>query len=460
MTTATPRSRARITVVGAVALVLLVTMTVSVQAAPGATEAADAPVRHVVHAGWTNPGDRAEPFNYTSYFPAHLQVHRGDLVEWQFGEGYGGWHTVSFNAAGEVPPWFRTDEVPGVLGFGDEWLLGHERGDESRQCGRFSWLSVVDRQRPCVLTTDQFDEPGEQFSSSLLDRFFSTPDTGSFVAEVALPEGTYNYFCKMHQSMRGTLEVVAPRVELANPTEAELRARRDADHANAVARRAELSKSAWNPVTREWTVRVGGETTDGRVGIYDYLPSKVKARRGDKVRFIAGTQEPNTVTFTSLPHGGFNFPGTCGTTSCSDDGRGQPFGLTGTAFPWSCDPDETSAGAPGVPLAWVPTGVAYGPLRGAVPHGCVESEDGQMTPEMAAGPTLTTQQRAPLDLVVDRDTFHNSGILFDAALPKSVSARPDGSRFPSTFDARFPTAGTFSYVCIAHEFMKGQIDVI
>lgn len=447
--------------VGALSLIPLTTSAMAVTAAPEATATLEPPARHVVHAGWSNPRDGAEPFNYTSYFPSHLQVHRGDTVEWQFGEGYGGWHTVSFNATGETPPWFRTDEVPGTLGFGDDWLLGHERGDETRQCGRFSWLAAPQVQEACVLVKSQFDDPGEQFSSSLLDRFLSTADAGSFVAQVDLPEGTYTYFCKMHLSMRGTLEVVGPEVELANPTEAQLRAQRDADHANAVARRAELSGSAWNPITQEWTVHIGGETTDGRVGIYDYLPSRVEARRGDKVRFVAGTQEPNTVTFTSLPHGGFNHPGTCGTTSCSDDGKGLPFGLTGTAFPWSCDPDDTSTGAPGVPLAsWVPSGVAYGPLGGAVSHGCVEPKGGPMTPEMAAGPTLTTQQRAPLDLVVDGDTFHNSGMLFDASLPKRLAARPDGTSFPSTFEARFPTAGTFAYVCIAHEFMKGQIDVI
>lgn len=422
-----------------------------------ATETPGGTQRHVVRAGWTNPGGSAEPFVYTAYYPDHLRVHSGDTVEWRFPQGYGGWHTVSF-VNGPKPGWWRFDEYPDLLAFDEAWAHGHDKGDEDVKCGRKSWLVVPDKP-DCDLTIDQIDEPGEQFSSGMIDRFFSTADDGAFVSKISLPTGTYSYFCKIHEGMEGTVEVLPQDEPLANATEAELVARRDADFAAAKARVEEVEKGAWNPVTREWTVLVGTDTADRRVGIYDYLPGVVKARRGDTVRFVAGTSEPNTVTFTSAPQGGFNYGGTCGANSCTP-GTGAPHGLTGLAFPWFCDYDDPAGGSPGVPFAWVFSGVAAN-SRGAVEYGCVR-KDGAVSGivELAAAPTMSSGQRAPGNLVVDRSTVHNSGIVLDATLPDGIRRKPDRSYFPSTFEARFPAAGTFPYFCIAHEFMKGQINVV
>ena len=423
-----------------------------------ASAAAPAHERHVVRAGWTNPGDSAEPFIYTAYYPQDLQVHRGDTVEWRFPLGYGGWHSVSF-VDGPRPPMWRTDEAPGVIGFGDAWANGHEGVEDDVKCGRQDYLSTPD-QAPCRFTPDLIDEVGEQFSSAVVDRFVSTADDGAFVAEVDLPEGTYPYFCKLHAGMEGTLRVVAPGRPLANPTDQELERQRDADHANAVARSAELERQAWDPETRQWTVLVGASTTDGRVGIYDYLPAVVKARRGDRVRFVAGTAEPNSVTFADTAlQGGFNLQGECRATSCSP-GTGAPHGMVGFAYPWACDYDGTSSGLPGVPLAWVPPRVADDAAKGNIDRGCPEADGVPGAFEMGAGPTMSAPQPAPGNLVVDETTFHNSGIVFDASLPDWTRRKPDGSHFPSTFDAVFPAAGTFPYFCLAHEFMKGQIDVV
>lgn len=423
-----------------------------------ATETPGREQRHVVRAGWTNPGDGAEPFVYTAFYPDHLRVHSGDTVEWQFPQGYGGWHTVSF-ANGPKPGWWRSDEYPGLIAFDQAWAHGHDQGDEDAKCGRKSWWYSPDRP-DCELTIDHINQPGEQFSSSMLDRFFSTADAGAFVSKISLPEGTYSYFCKIHEGMEGTIEVLPQDEPLSNPTEAELVAQRDADFAAAKARVEDVEKGAWNPVTREWTVLVGTETADRRVGIYGYLPGVVNARRGDKVRFVAGTSEPHSVTFTSAPQGGFNSGGTCGANSCTP-GSGAPHGLVGFAYPWLCEYDDPAGGAPGVPLAWIPSRVADVQARGAVEYGCVEP-DGAVPAvvEMGAGPTMSSGQPAPGNLVVDRRTVHNSGIVFNATLSDGFRRKPDGSYFPSTFEARFPTAGTFPYFCIAHEFMKGQINVV
>ena len=80
--------------------------------------------------------------------------------------------------------------------------------------------------------------------------------------------------------------------------------------------------------------------------------------------------------------------------------------------------------------------------------------------EMLAGPAVASAQPAPGNLVASAGTLHNSGLLFAPHTHASFLDKPDGTRFPTEFGATFPTGGSFPYFCIAHEFMKGQIDVI
>ena len=427
----------------------------AVIAAPSGVVAAPGSVHHVVEAGGTYP-DGNDPFIFTSFSPERLQVHSGDTVEWKFSAGYNGWHSVTFRPDG-LPALWRADELPGVIGIRSEWLHGHERGDLAEQCGRVGWHGSPDQDH-CRLTATAFDEPGEQFSSSIFDRFFSTTVAGSFVADIDLDPGTYSYFCKYHVNMQGTLEVLPAGRPLTNPSPEELVAQREADVAEARRHLADLEGQAFDPVTRTWTVHAGATTPSGRVSILQFIPGEVGIRRGDRVHFVAGALEPHSVSFPRDGQGGFTATGDCDTDGCTTNSA--PWGMTGLAYPWLCEYDDEHGGAPGVPAAFVPSRAGDPTPEAPSLAGCPSIEGRRARSEMVAGPYMAQGQPAPLDLVATPTTVHNSGIVLDAALPAEFTRRPDGSHFPSTFGARFPNAGTFTYACYAHEIMEGTIRVL
>ena len=490
-TTTRARHAAR---VGLALLCISALAPVSSATAREATEAQPAaPQTHLVRAGANNPVDPAtgepspEHFVYTAYYPQRLQVHRGDTVRWEMLGGYGGWHTVTFNARGSRPaPAMRHDETPGTVAFTEEWLHG---GAPGGACGRSSWWDVggVADQEPCVLTDDALGEGGDGVSSSVWDRFFSmadsscpecqSPDKGvgaAWAAKVELSPGTYDYFCRIHPQMKGSLDVLSPEQSLDNPTSEDIADQVAHDYANAKATAARLgdSATAYDPDRGEWVVNVGGDTDDRRVEILDFLPGVLPdARAGDRVRFVAHSQEPNSVVFHSAPtvagrdhvQGGFNASGSCDIDGCDAHdpftpvGPLSPWGLTGFAFVWQCDYDDPAAGAPGLPLTWVPPRVT-GRTAGAVPTGCPDGGATSPTAEMILAPTMTDRHAAPANTVTP-GAIHSSGMLMDSELPDWYRNHPDGTPFPSDFTATFPAAGSFPYICINHEFMRGRIDV-
>lgn len=431
-----------------------------------------AEVDHRVLAGAAGPDPEA-PFIYQKYYPSTLQVHKGDLVEWCMYGAYD-WHTITFlpgdmdvaahpEATTERAGMWRWDET-GQKAFGEGWLFGHEGGDVTKQCGRGPYFTS-EAQKPCSLKgTDQW------MSSSLWDRFFSTSKPGVFRSTIDLPPGTYRYLCNIHSSMQGFIEVLPEEQAPVNPSHRQIDDEIAADHAEAKKVVEELSdpSDSYDFATRRWTVRVGAETEDRSVSIEQFLPSRIDVRKGDTVHYVAGTDEPNTVTFPggrqlenvqeSNPQGGFSVTGRCNMHSCPT-GRGAPWGMTGLAFIFNCDADDRASGVPGS-LPYVPPATVARTNGAVTQTGCVAGG----LPEMVTQPWYGNQQRAPGDLVVTNKTFHNSGTVLDEDLPDwyrtwpAAGALPGGT-FPSTFDAKFPTDGTFKYFCAAHEFMNGVVVV-
>ena len=497
--------------VGAVTTALLAGHLVAVvpaTAAPPDRPATAVQQTHLVRAGTSNPLDAKtgkpspESFVYTSYYPQHLQVHPGDTVRWEFTGGYGGWHNVTFLGPGGEPAHLvRHDETGMALN--EPWLHGAPRDGSSEACGRASFWesSGIRDQPPCVLDAGSVDGPDDVLSSSVWDRFMSMPDSdcegcasrdpdvgAAWVLTISegMPTGRYEYFCRMHPHMKGVLEVVDRKRSLKNPTADDIEAQIRADYENAKATAKALSDPAhaYDSATRTWQVHVGADTADRRVEILEYLPPALgDVRRGDTVEFVARSQEPNTVLFHPGPsvggrdvvHGGFSGTGRCGPSSCTTDapevgaqpvddalddrfaavGPFYPTGAVGLAFPWGCDYDGPATGAPGVPIApyvvprmqgrTAPAGVSYGCIGGVVP-------------EMTLAPWMAAPTTSPGGLITD-GTLHSSGLLFDESVPDWYRQRPDGTPFPSRFTARFPTAGSFDFVCAAHESMRGTVTV-
>lgn len=456
----------------------------------------DTKVRHRVLAGATGP-DPDAPFIYQKFYPSRLQVHQGDLVEWCFNAGVD-WHTVTFLPVDmdvalhpeaeqeDRPRIWRWDET-GQKAFDESFLFGHEEGDEKRlegdpkkKCGRGAYYHH-EPLAPC-----EVDDTETKISSALWDEFFSIPKTGTFQARINLEPGLYRYHCNIHSSMEGFIEAVPQDQALANPSPLQIDAEIASDHAAAKELFEELSdpSNAYDFEERRWTVHVGAQTDDRSVAIEQFLPARIEVRRGDSVHYVAGSDEPNTVTFPggrllegepltvthpdgrefdlksfSDPQGGFSAGGRCGPHSCPT-GLGAPWGMTGLAFVWNCDADGRASGAPGT-LPYIPPATANRTNGAMKDDGCVRGG----LPEMITQPWYGDQQRAPGDLVVSEKTFHNSGTILDASLPDWYRTWPSNGvlpagEFPSDFDAKFPTTGTFKYFCAAHEFMNGVVNVI
>lgn len=453
-------------------------------------DAYDELVDHRVLAGAKGPHPDA-PFNYTKFYPSTLQVHSGDLVEWCFNGGYD-WHTVNFSPddmdvaavpvvdENEGEPFWRHDEN-GSIALQEEYAFGPEMGDEDIQCGRGPYWHLK-AQTPCEFRPNEQQSEVQEVGSALWDRFFSiNSPTGTFRTFIDLPEGLYRYRCELHVGMTGYIEVLPGDAELANPSHLDIDTEIAADYRKARDLFEELSdpSDAYDFEKRRWNVHAGATTPDGSVEIYQFMPTRLDVRKGDRVHYEVGSFA-HTVTFpggrqfegSKLPtgqevpgmnesdlQGGFNARGRCGPHSCSGaNGVGAPWGLTGLGFLAACDPDDPASGsATPLPYAFA---AAMRRAPGA-PHGCIAGG----LPEIYASPWIYSQQRAPQDLVTSEKTFHNSGLVFDLALPgwtrswESNGVRP-GGEFPGAFDAWMPPAqGSLKYFCAIHEFMNGVVVV-
>lgn len=458
-------------------------------AAPRKDDPYASEIDHQVLAGAIGP-DHNAPFIYTSFYPEILQVHQGDVVEWCMNGSYD-WHSISFFAQDMdvathpepqedlMPRMARADEA-GHTAFGEEWLHGPGLGDPANPpCGRGPYMrqspetdSLNPAQPICVL-----NDSARSVGSSIFDRFVGLNRPMTFRVKVDLAPGVYRYHCNLHPQMDGFIEVLPPEAELDNPTVDELAHEIHADFTAAEELRNELAdpSNAYDHETGEWVVHVGAETHDGDVAIEEFLPSRVDVRQGDVVRYVGEMQEPNTVTFPGDPHvqGGFVFTKKCGPHHCdgnaevkvqgntlaSRDVAGPPTGMVGLAFVWGCDPDEMDSGAPMIPLAFL-TAQTQWRSNGATPYGC---PPGTGRPEFRFQSWMADPQPAPGNLV-GPNTYHNSGFLMSEESPDWYRKRPatpasDAPMWLAEFEAKFPVAGTFPFLCAAHEFMNGKVVV-
>ena len=129
------------------------------------------------------------------------------------------------------------------------------------------------------------------------------PPSGPFVVKMSAPTGTYTFHCRIHPGMTGRITVVSPSAAgtsaagLAERVTHQIKA--DV-HAGFVAERAASkgSKVRNENGTTTWFVTAGTGSPDGRVAVLEFLPTKLKIKKGDKVVFKSPEpNEPHTVTF-------------------------------------------------------------------------------------------------------------------------------------------------------------------
>ncbi|HEX9713477.1 MAG TPA: hypothetical protein VGB52_13120 [Actinomycetota bacterium] len=368
---------------------------------------------HLVQAGALHPSQPDRPYEYTRFYPPVLDVHRGQTVQWMVvGDGVvSGFHTITFADAGR-PAFIRADDLPGTYATPEEWSIGSA-------CGRNGLPACV------------FDED-TSFLSSGIPPFGNSP----FQVTIDVPQGMYSYFCTVHPAMSGALRVVPDSQPLPSSEEIE------AEVTAAIQADTEAADALWDlrqdPVStiedgqRVWRVLVGDATPDDHVSLNAYLPATLDIEAGDKVRFQIlepVVNEVHTVTFPSAVTGGFS---------------PVPHGLGGFGFYASCDPDDTSTGAKGIPGTW---GIA-GP-------------DCPANLEIAIAPWMTAATPAPGGLVLTPATVHDSGILIPPGAPANFRELPGSGRvLPASFEGTFPLPGDFPFECNVHvDPMAGVIRV-
>lgn len=360
---------------------------------------------HLVGLGAVQPGPITEQFNYMAYYPELLRVHRGDTVRWERPEG-GALHTVTFNSPYADRPmgFFRRDEMP------DTSAVDGLR--PSYACGGIG-------QAPCLIDD--------------AEAFITSGWTGFFSAVIDLPPGGYTYYCSLHAGTQGTIQVVEDSDPLPAPEEiadqVALEIAQDTQNALDLYQANQTPSSEPAGDARRWTVRAGDFTEDGRIAILAMMPESLEVEPGDEVRFLASTRAPGRSDTHSVA-----FPGI------------SPLGLTTYLNP-TCDLDDERSGLPSIPHQWATMLSGIGCPEGATPEAQVE-------PWAWRAPL-----RAPGDAVLPR-AVHDSGLLTQPGTPCNWGCDPwTGDPLPSTFDARFPVPGSFTYACHIHgaRGMRGTI---
>lgn len=356
---------------------------------------------------------RTDRFEYLAYYPDHLRVHRGDTVHFR----RDGFHTVTFSAPGEPrSSWLRRDELEGVSAVTNMVA--------SSDCGSGADLP------PCVVST-------------------TSPAVNSgwddLTIEVDLPEGTYEYYCTLHEGMQGAVEVVADDVPVLSPEAVE--EERAAQVALDTQAGAEALAAGQTPAAEpagdhlRWTVKVGTVTSDHRVAVLRFLPSSLQVAPGDEVVFEVPSSAP-------LPPGRAEAATEIHTATFPDDPVLPQFGLLRYLVP-ACDADGVSSGLPGMPG-----------MYSALLFGCPSTSELELLLSPGA---WTSPTRAPGDQVITSATVHDTGILAGDNVVCRTGCDPwTQERFPSAGPVTtFPTPGTFGYVCLVHPEwgMAGSISV-
>ena len=239
---------------------------------------------------------------------------------------------------------------------------------------------------------------------------------GPVDVHVSAQPGTYNFLCRIHPGMSGTLKVVAADAKV--PSQAEV-------HQQVAKQVAKDLKGAWqadkkanhDAITQNKDgsktlhVTAGTSSKDGKVALLEFFPTNLDAKPGDKFIFTPRSHnEPNTVTFPmDLDTDMINL--------CEDGSSDTPFGPPD----FSC-PDNPGQG---------PDEVEFG-----------------------GGNGVSDVTQPGLD-----GTVSDSGTIASPKEARSFGIRQSDLLTSWTISLAGAAPGTYTYVCQIHDGMDATITV-
>jgi plastocyanin len=368
--------------------------------------------------------DKGRIFEYTDFFSRDVSIHSGDTIDFQVAPG--AFHLVALaksesKARSVYPVGYADKDDPNgpngapklVNGPGGFPVLGGSTSgggtiitdpNAPPPCGYVAFA-----QAPC-----NFSGPKDIEINPMIGFGQTGPVQNDVKWTVTAPEGNYVMFCTIHPGMRGNLHVVG--ADEATSTQAEIDAAsakqfaRDRKAALAAEADAnEVRSTGDEPGSRSYQVLVGVSAANNHVAIDEMLPAKpLNLLAGDKV--VYRWPDPHNVHSVVFPATapGQNDPVPPFVFDC-----GATFSVTPTA---SC----TEAGED-----WENKGGIFDPGN---------------TPSRTALKTPTT--------------FVDSGVLAGTG----YNVQPTIQRW-SVKVADSTAAGTYTFHCSVHDFMRGSLVV-
>lgn len=346
-------------------------------------------------------------WSFDDFFPGTFSVHTNRVVQFRIM----GFHTATLLPKGMTAAQDRNLHRVEKVDLDDT-----TRNSNGTRKGTFDFGPLMPTSTSCGWAANPCVFNGTSILSSGASFGPSTP----LYVKVTAPAGTYQFLCRVHPGMSGSLTVVGAAAHATTDSErtamvvAQIRRdRAEGFAAETAASRAAVRRNADG--TRTWLLTAGTGTV--HTAVLEMLPRNVNIRKGDTVVWrTSEVNEPHTVTFPNEQFTDF-------LPKCEATG-GVDTDAVPVVFPPTSPFDFGCGGPPAPPPDELEMGGGNG-----VRH------------------------------IANPSTISDSGILQSHALDAAYHVPFDVAR--TQWSVRFTNAvpGTYTYICQVHFGMHGTIVV-